>query len=549
MRNAVKTLFCNRFLTYGTIFLGTLFACLLLRWGQEILMIDTRFALFVMEGLERGPAPFPWLYGAFYPDYPSLSTLLMEGAARLFGAVNYFTIVLPSAVAAAVLTTLTARIGEELKDLHFGVLGAILLFGAFEFVSICRIVSLDLYVAVAAAGSFLTVLAADRYRQPWLRLLLVLLFLFGFLARGPIGLVIPTAAVFSYDLTNRRLWRGVFTGVAAAAGLLLLLWVFYRLAGIWGGPQFAQDYWTMQVSSRMESGKPLWYYFTNACGSFAFTYPLALIVLAGYLWTFRKEFLCGQEDALSAPRMLAAWLLIVVLGMSIPGTKHLRYLTPALPAAALLAAELFTDERLTCLKFLKRLFFRLAPYLPGAITVAALVTAGLLRIPAVEKALGTRVDFPLVLTVCFGAGASWLLWRTRSVSGPRRETLLVLSVVSAVYAGRVLINEPIDAATMSSLDFVAKCEAVRPADAGLYFFMLGPDGDENKYMVHVDRKRIFLPEYRHRAAGLYALPSGALLVTRMDKFDKQVPPVMKERFELLVRGRLGRRDAALLRVK
>jgi len=481
----------KRLLIYGSLFFGTLLASLILRWGQEIVMIDTRFALFVQEGLERGPAPFPWLYGALYPDYPSLSTLLMEGAARLFGQVNYFTIVLPSAVAAAVLVLLTARIGEELQGLRFGYLGAILLFGAFEFVSICRIVSLDLYVAVAAAGGFLTVLLADRYRQLWLRLLLLLLFLFGFLARGPIGLVVPMAAVFSYDVVNRRFRRGIFTGAAAAAELLLLLWLFYHLAGVWGGPQFARDYWNMQVSSRMESVKPLWYYFTNAAGSFAFTYPLALIVLGGYLWTFRKEFLCGQDDALSTPRMLAAWMLIVILGMSIPGTKHLRYLTPALPAAALLVAEFFTDGRLTCLKYLKKLFFLIAPFLPGAVALAALVTAGVLRIPEVENALGARVDFPLVLTVFFGAGASWFLWRTRRAAGPRRETLLVLSVVSAVYAGRVLINEPVDAATLSSREFVAKCEAIRPAETPINFFLLGRDGDENKYMVHVSGNASF----------------------------------------------------------
>jgi len=48
---------------------------------------------------------------------------------------------------------------------------------------------------------------------------------------------------------------------------------------------------------------------------------------------------------------------------------------------------------------------------------------------------------------------------------------------------------------------------------------------------------------------LNSLPEGTLLVTRQDKFGQLIPPAEQTRYEVLVRGRLGRRDALLLRAK
>ena len=522
--------------------------------NREILMIDTRFALFCHELLERGGAPFPWLYGQLYPDYTSWPMLLTAWCARWFGEVNQLAIVLPSAVAGALVVVVTAAIGDRMRGLYYGVAAAGLLFGAFEFVSIGRIVSLDLYVALATALCFLLCLLGDSgtLRDWRWRIWIFALLTFSFLMRGPIGLVIPAAVVFAFDLLERRWLRAVATGTAGAVLLLILLFSYAGLARSWGGDEFLAKFWEMQITGRLSSTRPAWYYFADAAGSFAFTYPAGLLVLVLYWYYAGRRLWSAPNPDLRQVRLLGGWLLIVVLGLSIPGTKHLRYITPVIPAAALLAARLLTDfdPAWRGLRRLQKCFFTAAFWLPVA-AMAGLLGAGIiLRLPAVVELIGGRVEFPLIGALPALAVLAAVAVTARKRPEPVRRLLLTLAAAGVIYCGRVAVAEPVDQATLSSKAFVAACEERRPDGVALWFFALGPDGDENKYMVHVERSRQFIPEYLPEdPAGLARIPSGTLVVARREKFEKLLPEEFRLRCEMLTSGRLARRQCSLYRVR
>ena len=127
-----------------------------------------------------------------------------------------------------------------------------------------------------------------------------------------------------------------------------------------------------------------------------------------------------------------------------------------------------------------------------------------------------------------------------------RQAIVLLLVVV-----RVFIVDEVDQATVSSRKFVAVCEEIRRGMGcrPLCFWGLGPDGDDNKYLLHVRRDRIFIPHSLENLEELEALPSGSLIVVRLERWEHDVPETERNRWFALARGRIGRRDCALMTAK
>ena len=521
------------------IFFGAL-AVFTVRMRSEFLMIDTRFALFVHEMRETGMVFWPTLYGRPYPDYTGFSTLLSLGAAEITGKVDYFSLILPTALAGAFLIVMVWETGVRLFSVRIAAAAVLLMFCAFEFVGICRIASVDLYPALATICAFYltwTAIHENHERRVYWSLAFLAA---GYIARGPIGLVVPAAVVCATLLVERR--YGLLTGFALSSGLLLALllalwgWAIFRF----GGEELLKKCLDMQITHRMSKGKPPWYYFTNAAGSYAFTYPAALGIIAVYAAVFKKKMLTASSLRPFAD--CAAWLLVIVAGFSIPGTKHLRYIAPLIPAAALIAAHLvWNPAKIPLLRKVRKVFFIL---IRSAAALAAPLFIGIQLVllhPAVAQKTGGVIRLPLlsgtvILVLIF------LLALFSGRFGRYRRLALLAAAAGLVVFCRIMLLEPIEEATLSSRAFSLRCEAIRGERIPL-FFALGPDGDENKYMIHVSRSRIFIPKY---AAGeeLSRLPAGTLVIARMDKWTQP-----DSGWNILTRGRIGRRACALLEKK
>jgi 4-amino-4-deoxy-L-arabinose transferase-like glycosyltransferase len=521
----------------------------------EILMIDTRFALFVHEMGENGIYPFPQLYGKLYPDYTSIPVILMYWSSLLFGGIDWFTIALPSAICMAFIVMFTYKIGSRMYSPAHGLVAAILMFGAWEILNIGRIVSLDAYPALAAVIGFYLIYMvgrAPRLLHLWLWWLPVLMIM-GFLGRGPIGVVVPTAVFISYYLVAGRFRMVLVIGFAGAAILagMLALWAWF--AHYYGGGTFYAEFWEMQITGRLGSTKPLWYYFTNGLGSFAVTYPLALLVLLVYIRYWKRDFFrIRQNPRLAKVQWLAAWMLIVILGMSIPGTKHLRYITAAMPPAALLAGLLILNpDHLKLLTWLRHWVIRIAMLVPFVALAGLWIAVAVLRLPPVVEALdGVEIKLPLfVPSVILGLFCLAVVAARRKVRRIGKHLLVITLLVATMVLARIMIIETIAEARMSSTEFVAKVEALRPEGQPLHFIFLGPDGDENKYMLHVNRERIFVPQYLNWPdERLKTLPVGTLVVSRKDRYFKYVDQATRDRMVILAEGRIARRDCLFLRV-
>lgn len=327
------------YLIIGMVFLISLLIFTAGLNAQEVTSFDTRFYLFAKEMLRNGMGWFPTTYGEPYPDYPVTSTLLIYVSATMFGGLNKLTAVLPSAMAAACTVALTYLVGA-LQNRKWGLIAASFMLMTLMFLKSARAISLDMYPALFTAWCFYLVYKADL-RQSEVTKCIYLLLALSFAFRGPIGLVMPAGVISSYYLLNRNWKKLIYFGTAALMVLVICTAVLFVIAYYVGGHPFLQDVIRMQFAGRIENTyQPLYFYFTNSIGNYAVSYPLAWLVILGMIGAHRKQ----DKKNLDLIIKLAGWMLVILIGMSIPGDKKARYILPMVPAIALIAAYPFAQK-------------------------------------------------------------------------------------------------------------------------------------------------------------------------------------------------------------
>ncbi|MCP3967948.1 MAG: hypothetical protein GY750_19260 [Lentisphaerae bacterium] len=526
--------------TAWLIFLATTVLFLAGLHNLEFTKIDCRFALFVQEFDNHKLGPFPYLFGKPYCDYPSLHSYLMHMCVMLFKSLNMFTLSLPSALSAGGVMAFTYLIGAKVSN-KLGLLGAILLAATFEFLCIARAPSPDMIVALVTIVSFYLMYSSEIEGKFGKLTFLPFLLIFGFAMRGPIGLVIPVGVICAFFLAARRWKMMILSGLMCALMLALCMLLYVSWIYEFGGKELLNQFKEAQVASRMTSGKPIWFYFTNALGSYSLSYPLALFVLGTYGWIKRKSFFekVKFDTYGGLLQLLAAWFLVVVIGMSIPGTKHLRYIVGVIPATALIAAYLFVNpDKFKLFRVIRDVFIQICRFAPFILT-------GLLWIAAlVIHMIGLDLKLPVFLP-----SMVFMVLGIAMIAGPRKIKSLdkVLFVAALTTAGflvvKVMVVEPIEQYLESSRAFVAKIETLRKGNDKVCFFELGPDGEELKYLVNIPESKHFMPVYANlgKPEKLLTLPKDMIIIAKESKVDK-LPSSVRFNLEQVAAGKLGHKE-------
>ncbi|MFA6717028.1 MAG: hypothetical protein WCS27_16745, partial [Victivallaceae bacterium] len=411
-----------------------------------------------------------------------------------------------------------------------------------------RAPSPDMFVAFSGICAFYLMYTAELENKALRLFFLPLLFVIGFVMRGPIGAVIPIGIVFVYYLSARR-WKtavagGVLGALALSCCLMLLIIIVYRH----GGRELVKTFQETQVGSRMSKGKPVWFYFTNAMGSYALAYPLAFFVMGFYAWRERKKyFAAAAPDSYAALRQrLTGWLLVIILGMSVPGTKHLRYIVAAIPAAALLATFLFVNpDRLPLFRKLRDWFLTICRFVPFAALGTVIVGAIVLKILKID--IPVPMFLPAIVFMVIGFA---MLGGMRKIKGIDKMMFIITLTVMTFLVIKIMLIEPIENYGESSYKFVKKIESLRPADGKLCFCGIDRDGEALKYLINLSRDRYYIPLFVELGKNeeLLKLPAEVLIVFKANKI-KSVKPEVKKHLQELARGDLGHRECILFRLK
>ena len=407
---------------------------------------------------------FPTVNGHPYADYPSLYNFFSY--LTTFGGrwMNQWSLALPTILLASYILGMTALIGERIQK-NLGVCAALFSLLSFEYINIFLAFSIDVPVAAAAV----TIVYFLQKHQCGVRALPVYLLMlaFAFVVRGPFGLIMTGAVTAGYLIGDRR-WKAlIYYGFAGAGVTALCAAGTFYLIHLQGGEELWKNVLDWQISSRMKKGN-LFYYFTNPMGSFAAMTIVAIAVLV-----------MKRRELLKQP--LASWVLWALLPMillSIPGCKHLRYMTPVLPAFALIAAygwvNLDSSKIAWGLKWVVRIMDKLM-YPAGLLTLSGLLIAGFVMPKSNPPVIHFAVA-ALIMTLIY--------FRMKKLDG----NLMPLARLAFLFVTLVSMGLfPFDAMTENSENFVREVESKRAGR--LYLYHMGPDHDDLKYVFQLSPEK------------------------------------------------------------
>ena len=494
---------------------------------QEVIGFESRFYLFALEMWRHGPTIFPTTYGMPYPDYPATGTFLIYLCSKVMGGLSKFSAVFPSAVASAITLSTTYLIGA-LHSRRWGVSAALFLLFTATFLVAARSLSLDPYVAMITTLSFYVIYSA-HYLQKSSRIIWIFpLLILGFAFRGPLGLVIPTSVICVFYLLEKNIKQFFIIGSLAALLLILCSASLLGLAYYEGGSLFLQDVVKMQVLGRMQHDEetlPFFFYFKESLGAYAVSFPLAILVLMGVLF---KRGTSKEKDLLFK---LMGWALVILIGLSIPSDKKIRYILPIAPALALICGYLFTISRDSrYLYILRRVFYWFCLLFPLVCSIAISVAHH-------HRQADWNFSYPTALGVLLGLQVLMLfVWR--------REILILALAAFAFFASYVLVAEKINLDVNRTRDFVEQVEKLRYSQqAELVFYNENMDGLAIKYLVYMSA--IEEPDFVKDFSELKKSNKPVFLITREKYFD-QIP---QNKVRVILRGKVGHKSVVVFSVK
>jgi 4-amino-4-deoxy-L-arabinose transferase-like glycosyltransferase len=300
--------------------------------------------------LDEGVWGLPHLYdGRPELQKPPLYYWLVASAARLRHAdVDAWAVRLPAA-GAALLCVLAVGIGLGCgrRRTSAGLLAGIVLATAVHFTWLARIGRIDMPLTLSvtlAVGAMYLAGGKERWLRWSLLTLSYLAISAGILLKGPIGIVLPGAVMFSHvvqvcgmptpghwrawgrALGGRSLWWGI--PLVAALTLPWFLWA----NSITHGEFFRVFLWHHNLergygSSNLRTN-PWWFYFPQFFADFLPWSPLFLLAIA---WMVRRGYWSLDADS----RFGLTWFVTVFLILSCARFKRADYLLPAYPGAAI----------------------------------------------------------------------------------------------------------------------------------------------------------------------------------------------------------------------
>jgi 4-amino-4-deoxy-L-arabinose transferase-like glycosyltransferase len=511
-------------------------------YSLEIVLHNCRYALYIHEIADSGLTPFPVLFGNPCYDYPALHIFLMYISSLFFREVNMFSMTFPSALAGAVILVFTYLIGEKHSH-RFGLIAVTLLGCTYQFLFIARSPSPDMFIAMISVLSFYAVFSADFEQKPLRLATIPFMCLLGFAIRGPIGTIIPVAVVAGYYMATRK--SNLLFGMGITCILMMVIgsgWLGVWAYGIdvqkvlYGVTHLFVDKYTGDV--------PFWYYFVNGMVMYAIALPFAFFAMGTYFLKMGAKYFARESVYTPAllRQALTLWILIIMIGLSFPETKHVNYMVAVIPAAALMAAFIFENfDEISIFDRVSFWLIRIFRYLPLGMVVIMIVGS------IVMKMFRIDLDLPLVMpAVCLMiVGAmNFIIPKQKKM---KDDTVLVLSMM---FVGLVLVNitffAPIEQRLESSQDFVKKVEQIRPEGLAICFYGIEPEDEILNYLVNIDQKRNFKPKYITLSKNpseqetLLDLPKNMPIIIRTEDIDSYLAPEIKEKLKVVAEGNLAR---------
>ena len=290
--------------------------------------------------VESGDWLVPRYRGEPFFDKPALTYWLMAFAQLWLGTTPGAARIVPAASALLVLLA-TVWLGTLLYDRRTALAGGLVLATTFAFVTFGHVAMSDMLLALWSTLAVALAVRAARPRPPAILLpALGAVLGLGFLTKGPIALLLPGIAIGLVLFRGRGKEPIRLQLVPLGLGLLLfailgLGWfaLLYRRLG----PDpllyfFLRENLQRFAGAAYDVGRPPWFY-------------LPTYIAEGVPWSLFAPlaFLRGRrdEEGRAGTRLLAAWVLLALVPLSLSRGKIDYYLLPLYPAVSLVVGRFF----------------------------------------------------------------------------------------------------------------------------------------------------------------------------------------------------------------
>ena len=323
-----------------SIFLLLALCFLLFFWGLGDIPFysrgESREGLVVLEMYTTGNWILPLVNGEYIPFKPPLFHWVGVVIASLLGYVSEFIIRFPSALFGLLGVALTYAAGRRLWGEQCGFIAAIVLATSPEWWRAATIAQVDMTLTFFILAALLQFLFVYQERRSGIGESMALALLLGLatLAKGPVGVVLPSLVILGFLWLQRDL--AFIKGLHLFAGVVFFLLAagsWYALAGLQAGTavftkQIVEESLFTAVGTYGHFQPP--YYFIPVL--FLNMLPWSLFFPSLALFLYAERYRLEKEKWF----YLLVWFLTVLLFFSLARGKRGIYILPLYPAAALI---------------------------------------------------------------------------------------------------------------------------------------------------------------------------------------------------------------------
>ncbi|EGW55678.1 glycosyl transferase family 39 [endosymbiont of Tevnia jerichonana (vent Tica)] len=319
------------------------------------------------EMFERGDFLSTYLNGVPRYDKPILIYWLQAASVSLFG-LNEFAFRLPSALAASLWSLALVLFGRRYFGQGAGLAAGILLAGSIGVTLIGKAATADALLNLCLTLSMLNLYRFFESEQHRYLRLAALAAGLGFLAKGPVSLLIPGAVALLFSLSSGRLRQlGAMLIDWRAWGLFLLVAApWYLVQYLQNGMGFFEGFFFTHNSGRFSDAME------GHQGGFWFYLPVLLLATLPFTLPIAGGLgMAVKRWSEPLPRFLLIWFGFVFLFFSFSATKLPHYLIYGLTPLFLLGGVWLSGKRLGTAAFLPLLLLLgLLLALPGLLDMA-----------------------------------------------------------------------------------------------------------------------------------------------------------------------------------
>jgi 4-amino-4-deoxy-L-arabinose transferase-like glycosyltransferase len=304
--------------------------------------VEPRYGEIVRVMFLKGEWIVPTINGDLYTDKPILYFWLALIGAKIYGAVNEWTVRLPAALGGIGFVFATYLLGRDFFNARTGFIAGVILATSMRVVWEARWAHVDMvFCAFFLFAVYFGARSLFHKGRPHEILLTYLFIALATLTKGLIGVVLPGLLFFAVMLVRRE-WR-MISQLKLHLGLPLFFLIaapwFYLVARATDGKWLA-DFIYIHHIQRYTAGaghrQPFYYYLTTLPADFL---PWTIFLIPA-LFAFRPY---RRRWADPVVQFFVLWFFAVFLFFTFSDTKRDLYLLPLMPTLALFVGKYFND--------------------------------------------------------------------------------------------------------------------------------------------------------------------------------------------------------------